>query len=211
MKRLVFGAWRFAAGFAVPSKARNLRRLRASGEKLGAFTVREATAADIPALTRLHVTTWNATYAPLLMKGPSYGVRERQWREAFAKNDAGWFCLVVERPDGELVAFAQGNRSDHPEFDGQLNNVYVLREYQRMGMGRRLLGHVARRFQNLGINSMWLFGDARNPSSRVWTALGAKKTDSDPGTGNYGWRDLTNLAALPDSAAGRTPTHPSAV
>jgi hypothetical protein len=61
MKRLVFGAWRFAAGFAVPSTARNLRRLRASGEQLSAFKVREATAADIPALTRLHVTTWNAT------------------------------------------------------------------------------------------------------------------------------------------------------
>jgi len=52
-----------------------------------AFKVREASAADIPALARLHVTTRNATYAPLLMKGPSYNVRERQWREAFAKND----------------------------------------------------------------------------------------------------------------------------
>jgi ribosomal protein S18 acetylase RimI-like enzyme len=145
------------------------------------------------------------------MKGPGYEVRERQWREAFAKHQAGWFCFVVERPDGQLVAFAQGNRSDHPEFAGQLNKIYVLREYQRMGIGRRLLGHVARRFCSLGVNSMWLFGDARNPSSRVWTALGARKTDSDPGTGNYGWRDLASLAALPDSAHASIPTHPSAV
>jgi GNAT superfamily N-acetyltransferase len=199
MKRIVVGAWRLLAGLAVPSKARNLRRLRARGEKPDVFRIREASTADIPALTRLHVTTWNATYAPLLMKGPSYDVRERQWREAFAKNEAGWFCFVVERPDGELVAFAQGNRSDHPEFGGQLNKIYVLRDYQRMGIGRRLLGHVARRFRSRGINAMWLFGDARNPSSRVWRALGATKTDSDPGTGNYGWRDLANLAALPDS------------
>jgi GNAT superfamily N-acetyltransferase len=211
MRRIVFGAWRFAAGLAIPSKARNLRRLRAHGEEPDAFKVREASAADIPALARLHVTTWNATYAPLLMKGPSYHVRERQWREAFAKNEAGWFCFVVERPDGELIAFAQGNRSDHPEFGGQLNKVYVLRDYQRMGIGRRLLGHTARRFRNLGVNSMWLFGDARNPSSRVWTALGATKTDSHPGTGNYGWRDLANLAALPDSADAPPPAQPSAV
>jgi GNAT superfamily N-acetyltransferase len=211
MKRLIFGAWRFAAGFAVPSKARNQRRLRARGERPDVFQVREASAADIPALARLHVTTWNATYAPLLMKGPSYDIRERQWRDAFAKKEAGWFCFVVERPDGELVAFAQGNRSDHPEFDGQLNKIYVLRNYQRMGIGRRLLGHVARRFRTLGVNSMWLFGDARNPSSRVWTALGATKTDSDPGTGNYGWHDLVNLAALPDSADAPMPMRPSAV
>ena len=210
MKRIVFGAWRFAAGLARPSKARNLRQLRARGEKPDAFKIREASAADIPALSRLHVTTWNATYAPFLMKGPSYNVRERQWREAFAKNEAGWFCFVVERPDGELVAFAQGNRSDHPEFGGQLNKIYVLRDYQRMGIGRRLLGQVARRFRSLDVNAMWLLGDARNPSSRVWTALGATKTDSDPGTGNYGWRDLASLAALADTDV-RTPVQSSAV
>jgi GNAT superfamily N-acetyltransferase len=133
------------------------------------------------------------------MKGPGYSVRERQWREAFAKNEVGWFCFIVERPDGELVAFAQGSRSDHPEFGGELNKIYVLRDYQRVGIGRRLLGHVARRFRDSGVNSMWLFGDARNPSSRVWTTLGATKTDPDPGTGNYGWRDLSELAALRDS------------
>jgi ribosomal protein S18 acetylase RimI-like enzyme len=211
MKRIVVGAWRLAANLAVPSKARNLRRLRERGENASAFRIREATVADVPALTRLHVTTWNATYAPLLMKGPRYEVRERQWREAFGKTQTEWFCFVVERPDGELVAFAQGNRSDHPEFAGQLNKIYVLREYQRLGIGRRLLGHVARRFRSLGMNSMWLFGDARNSSSRVWTALGARKTDPDPGTGNYGWHDLATLAALQDSAEAGTGPHPSAV
>lgn len=199
MKRMAVGAWRFAAGLAVPSKGRNRSRVRSRGERPDVFRIRDASAADIPALARLHVTTWNATYAPLLMKGPGADVRERQWRDAFAKHESAWFCLVVERTDGELVAFAQCNRSDHPEFAGQLNKIYVLREYQRLGIGRRLLGHVARRFRSLGINSMWLFGDARNPSSRVWKALGATKTDPDPGTGNYGWHDLEGLAELADS------------
>ena len=208
MKRVVFAAWRFVAGLAAPSKARNLRRLRARGEELDAFKIREANANDIPALTRLHVTAWNATYAPLLMKGPSYNVRERQWREAFAKNEAGWFCFVVERPDGELVAFAQGSRSDHPEFGGLLDKIYALRDYQHVGIGRRLLGTVARRFRSGGVNSMWLFGDARNPSNRIWIRLGAKKIDSDPGTGNYGWHDLAKLAALPDSTASTPPAQP---
>ena len=171
----------------------------ARGEDPDAFRIREASATDVPALTWLHVTTWNATYAPLLMKGPSYNVRERQWREVFAKKENGWFCFVVERPDGELVAFAQGRRSDHPEFGGQLDKIYVLRDYQHMGIGRRLLAEVARRFRSVGVNSMWLFGDARNPSSRVWIRLGARKIDSDPGTGNYGWHDLAKLAAFPDS------------
>lgn len=158
------------------------------------LTIREATAADVPALAQLHVTTWNATYATMLMKGPSVEVRERQWREAFANPDGSWFCFVVENARGELVGFAKGQRSDHPEYGGELNKIYLLREYQGMGLGRRLVGRVARRFLEQGITSMWLFGDARNPSSAVWRALGAVKTDDDPGNGNYGWKDLEALA-----------------
>jgi GNAT superfamily N-acetyltransferase len=196
MKGVVLATWRFLAGLNRPSKIANARRLRKRGETLASFSIRDATAADIPALARLHVITWNATYAPLLLKGPSYEVRKQQWLDTFSKNDGNWFCLVVERPDGELVGFAKGNKCDHPEFTGELNKIYVLREYQRLGLGRRLLGSVANRFLSQGINSMWLFGDARNPSWRVWTALGAEKTDDDPGNGNYGWRDLRKLRAL---------------
>lgn len=187
-----------AAGLARPSSAGNLRRLKGRGESPATFPIREATVADIPALARLHVKTWNATHAPLLVRGPGYTIRERQWEEAFARNDPGWLCLVVERPDGELIGFAQANKSDHPLFAGQLNQIYLLREYQRVGLGKRLIGRIARRFLSLGINSMWLFGDVRNPSRQAWIALGAEKTDSDPGTGNYGWRDLESLAALPE-------------
>ena len=198
MKSALLHAWEAVAALTRPSKRRNLQRLQARGEGLQSLRIREASAEDIPALAALHVVTWNATYAPLLMRGPSYAVRERQWREAFARGDGGWFCFVVERADGELVGFAQGNRSDNPEYDGELNKIYLLAEYQRLGLGRRLVGYVARRFMSEGISSMWLYGDARNPSGRAWKALGAEKTDADPGNGNYGWRDLTELARIPE-------------
>jgi L-amino acid N-acyltransferase YncA len=199
VNRAVVGVWRFLAGLSRPSRSANARRLRRRGEAVASLIIREATAADVPALARLHVETWNATYAPLLMKGPDYALRERQWREAFGENDRSWFCLVVQRPDGRLVGFAKGGRSDHPAYGGELSKIYLLREYQGMGLGRRLLGHVARRFLSQGIHSMWLCGDACHPSARAWTALGAEKTDGDPGNGNYGWRDLRALAAAPDA------------
>src|SRR5262245_50365542 len=98
MKRVLFGAWRVAAGLARPSSAGNLRRLRARHESLETLVIREANVSDIPLLARLHVTTWNATHAPLLLKGPGVSIREQQWREAFARNDPSWFCFVVQRP-----------------------------------------------------------------------------------------------------------------
>lgn len=198
MKRLINAVWRTLIGFTRPTGRANLRRLGRRGESLASLRIREVTAADLPALARLHVATWNATYAPMGSKGPDAKVRERQWREAFANNDPDWFCFVVERADGELVGFAQANRSDNPEFEGELRRIHLLRDYQRIGLGRRLVGRVARRFLSRGITSMWLFGDARNPSSGAWKALGAEKCDDDPGSGNYGWRDITPLARFPE-------------
>lgn len=198
MKRLINAAWRAYAGLRRPSKRGNLRRLRARGETVNSLRIREATAADVPALARLHVTTWNATYAPFGLRGPSVEVRERQWREAFARGDPDWFCLVVERSDGEMVGYAQANRSDDPAYGGELRRIHLLRDYQRLGLGSRLVGHVARRFLGRGIGSMWLSGDARNPSRRAWIALGAEKRDDDPGSGDFGWRDITPLTRFPE-------------
>jgi len=195
VKAAIVAIWRAMGVLLRPSKSANARRLRERGETAASLRIREAVATDIPALAQLHVATWNATYSPMLMNGPPVAVRERQWREAFATQDGSWFCFVVVDSRGELVGFAKGRRSDLPEYAGELNKIYLLREYQRMGLGRRLVGHVARRFLSQGITSMWLYGDARNPSSLVWRALGAVKTDADPGSGNYGWRDLHQLAA----------------
>ncbi len=162
-----------------------------------ALRIREANTDDISALAKLHVETWNATYAPYDMKGPAVATRAVQWREGFARAPR-WFCYVVERSDGALVGFAQANPSDNQEFEGELGKIYLLEEYQRQGLGRRLLGYVARRFLELGINSMWLYGDARNPSCHAWLAMGAFKLDENPQVGNYGWKDLRELAAAPE-------------
>ena len=179
-----------------PTGADNARRLAERGESVESLVIRDATPADIPALAELHVRTWNATYAPFRANGPPVALRERQWRDAFAKDDGSWFCLVVENAGRELIGFAKATRSDNPEYGGELSKIYLLGEYQRLGIGRRLIGHVARRFLSQGITSMWLCGDARNPSTMAWLALGAVKTDDDPGNGNYGWHDLRRLAEI---------------
>ena len=70
------------------------------------FLIRYATADDVPALARLHVTTFIETHGG---RGPTCEVREWQWREAFATPDGRWFCFVIERKDGGLVGFARSH------------------------------------------------------------------------------------------------------
>jgi len=166
------------------------------------FVIREAVEAEIPALARLHVATWNQTY-PGVPSPPSVALRERQWREAFAAADGSWFfCYVVEAPDGELAGFAKGIRYTEPEppgYDGELSKIYVLRAYHGLGMGRRLLGRVARRFLEQGITSMLVFGEDGNRSCSFYAAMGGEKlraADGTPAACNYGWRDLRVLASI---------------
>lgn len=200
MKDAINAALRSLWNLRRPSKARNSRLLRARGETAASLVIRDATSLDIPALARLHVRTWNATHG-WRPNGPTYQLRERQWRDAFSHVDGSWFCLVIQSASGELVGFAKGVRykqSDPPDFAGELNKIYLLREYQRQGLGRRLVGHVARRFLSQGIRSMVLFGDARNPSCRFWDALGGERLHAPGGRfhGGYSWRDLQHLASM---------------
>jgi ribosomal protein S18 acetylase RimI-like enzyme len=185
--------WR---GLRRPGKVANLRRLRERGETTASLIFRDASADDIPALAVLHAKTWSATY-PGVRYPPTAELRERQWREAFAKADRSWFCIVIENTKGELVGFAKGIMQSNDT--GDLNKIYLLGEYQRLGLGRRLVGHVARRFLSSGISSMSLSADAANPSCLFYFALGAVNPRDETGRVHRGWfvwRDLEELAAI---------------
>ena len=161
------------------------------------FRIREATADDIPALARLHVQTFNETHRGGRDGGPSFELRERQWRNAFAVTDGRSFCVLVEDDTHELVGFANGtpHGGGVPGFAGELNKIYVLRRAQRQGVGRLLLCAVADRFVRQGVTSMLLFGEAANPSNGFYEFFGAERLLSEAGEfhGGYGWRDLQTL------------------
>src|SRR5947207_12113698 len=123
MKTAIILAVRFMRGLARPSKRTNTRRLRERGETVSSLLVREASSADVPALARLHVKTFNETHVGPFGKGPTYAMRERQWRDAFEAGNANCFCFVVVNQRSELVGFAKGvpySHGDDPEFSGEL-------------------------------------------------------------------------------------------
>jgi ribosomal protein S18 acetylase RimI-like enzyme len=163
------------------------------------FHIRDAREDDVPALARLHVQTFHETHCGGRAEGPSLGLRENQWRKAFAVNDGSWFCFVVEDDNGKMVGFAKGTPHDGAVsgFAGELNKIYVLRHFHRRGIGRLLLCSVARRFIEKGVTSMLLFGEAANPSNGFYEVFGAERLYSRSGEfhGGYGWRDLHRLVA----------------
>ena len=139
------------------------------------FKIREATSDDTSALAALHVTTFNETHGSF--NAPTFETRKWQWQKAFQDKDDSWFCFVMEKEDAGLIGFAKGqlyNHINYTEFQGELNKIYLLRKYHKLGLGRRLVCKVANEFIQRGINSMLLFGDANNPSNNFMNKCAVK-------------------------------------
>jgi L-amino acid N-acyltransferase YncA len=180
---------------ARPKGADNARKLRERGERLESIVFRDATPADIPALAELHVTTWNATYNTT--RGPTVATRAWQWAQVFERNDPRGFVLVLEDATGRLIGFAWGKPHQGFEgFAGVLSKIYLRWEYHGLGLGRRMMGHIARRFMERGIDSFCLFAELSNPTLGFYDRMGGERLLDDRGRfgGAYGWRDVRALA-----------------
>lgn len=199
MKNFINSIRRFLNSLRRPSTRTNLRKLHERGETRDSFTFRDAREADIPELGKLHAITWAQTYSA---KNPNIQLRQYQWRKAFdEENDGTWFCILVVNKKQDLVGFAKGKiykDNDSSELRGDLNKIYLLNDYQRLGLGTKLIGHVARRFLSIGVNDMVLFGVPQNPSCAFHEAMGGERLYSEKGAfdGCYCWKDLKKLAAL---------------
>lgn len=199
MKNLITSIQRFLNGLKRPSKQTNMRKLQESGESLDSFTFRDATENDIPELGKLHALTWAETYNA---KNPNIQLRQYQWQKAFKEeNDGSWFCILVVNKRNELIGFAKGkiNKDEHSaQLHGDLNKIYLLNDYQRIGLGKKLFGIVVQRFLSKGVNDMDLYGMPQNPSCAFHEAMGGERLYSEKGTfdGCYRWRDLKKLSTV---------------
>lgn len=196
-KNFITSFQRFLNGLKRPSKNTNLKKLVERGETLDSFTFREATIADIAALGRLHAITWAETYNA---SNPNIQLRQYQWHKAFnEENDGSWFCLVIADKNNELVGFAKGKiykDENSSGLHGDLNKIYLLKDYQRLGLGKKLFGLVVQTFLNKGVNDMILFGTPQNPSCFFHEAMGGERLYSEKGNfdGGYRWPDLKKIA-----------------
>jgi len=191
VKPLVADVQRRIIGLSRPTGAVNARRLAERGETLDTIVMRDAVAADTPALAALHVTLWNRTYR---MRGPSVATRLAQWNRLFSEGDLREFVLVLEDRERRIIGFARGGPHDGP-FDGELNKIYLRWEYHGLGLGRRMMAEAARRFLDRGMRSFILFAERSNPTIGFYDRLGGERLRDGRGQfhGAYAWRDARTL------------------
>ena len=140
--------------------------------------VRPARPADAHRIARVHIDAWKSTYRGIVpdevLDGRSYEARERSVFQVLANPESDSFYHVAEADSGEIAGFAWAGpeRSGGTEFASELYPVYILKDHQRIGIGRRLVSFVARDPNRRGLRSMLVWVLSRNPSRPFYERLG---------------------------------------
>ena len=142
------------------------------------------------------------------LAGLSYPDRESRWNKILTTDQPATSYFVAETDVSEIVGFASGGpeREGNQTYRGEIYAIYVLKEYQGQGIGRRLVSAVAQRLLVNGLGSMlaWVLTD-NQPACRFYESLGGeqvgrKKTTiggTDLEEVAYGWRDIARLKLEP--------------
>ena len=168
--------------------------------------VRLARAEDAAAIARVHVETWQSTYAGMIPD--DYLVRlgslleRKPWHVALAPTVRE--TTLVADVDGAVVGFASfgparraGLRLDQ-RFDGEIYMLYVLPEYQGRGLGGTLLRRSFRALDARGCSGVILWVLEANPSRFFYERMAggriARRTERFAGADlaelAYGWHEL---------------------
>ena len=166
--------------------------------------VRQAYPSDAPAIARIHVETWRATYAGLLPDRVLAGMREQNhrasWSNLLMGQRGGELALVAEEDKVGVVGFVSAGRTRGPleRYDGEVYTLYVAPDFQNRGVGTRLLEGAFQRLDERELRSAMLWVLARNPSRFFYETMGgaAVATRKERLWGvvvreiAYGWPDL---------------------
>ena len=176
--------------------------------------IRPALPADAATIAAVRVDAWRTTYRGMIpdayLAGMTVEDSTAHWGKILsaAPNTTNTFVATV---DEAVVGFAAGLMLEEPRFglNAELSAVYIVRDAQRSGIGRRLVAAVAAAQRSHGANGLVVWVIAGNkPARAFYENLGAELLVEQPFTwdgmdlveAGYGFRDLPALIA-----AGRVP------
>ncbi len=183
--------------------------------------IRPATPSDAPAIARVHVDSWRTSYDGIvpqeILSGLSYGDRQALWDDILASSRPDRCCFVAETERAQVVGFVCGGlgTASSEAYKGEIYSIYLLQDFQRLGLGRRLFLAACESLLQAGVDSMLLWVFEENHASRqFYEALGGKLVDRKELNIDgvnlievaYGWKNIASLccngdrSAAPDSA-----------
>lgn len=129
-------------------------------------------------MAQVRVEAWRQTYRGLLpspyLDSLSCLESEDLWRNRLKAGDRQGCTLVFENESGMVSGFVVGgpDRSDNPLYHGEIYALYLLKEYQRKGIGRQLVQAMVHWLLEHDLDSMLIWVLEHNPARKFYEALG---------------------------------------
>jgi len=168
------------------------------------MVIRPSKKTDVSAMSRIYVQTWRDAYLSVLPYDYLFEMSAPRHEQLFVNelNENRLISFVAEDA-GRVIGFITGGfeRNGNNVYKGEIYTLYVLKNFQRRGVGGNLLKTLARQFDRFGIYSMLVRVLKGNPYKRFYIKLNGTyiRRERQPFSGEtlevevYGWLDTTLL------------------
>lgn len=184
--------------------------------KIKEIQLRRATVADAEAIAAIRIEGWRTTYRGMIpdsyLAEMDMNENVLHWRTILqalpVKEDS--LCVYVAVSEDEIVGFVSAMKLPEPKLDkdSEINAIYIRPQWQRCGIGKRMLHKAARSLQAMGCTScvIWVI-DGNSQARNFYEELGGEilieqdfSWDGlDLTEVGYGWSDLNVMMASADA------------
>ncbi len=146
------------------------------------MNIRKAKSQDAQDIGKVHVDSWRTTYKGILpddfLNNLSYEQRTELWKKNIS--DATNYVLVAENVQNEIIGFATGGtrKTNSVPNATDLTSIYLLEEYQGMGIGKQLLKELFTYFKQRGYEKVFVEVLAENKTRNFYEYYGAQYVDN---------------------------------
>ncbi|MDY0405569.1 GNAT family N-acetyltransferase [Virgibacillus sp. 179-BFC.A HS] len=145
--------------------------------------IRPAEENDAAGIAKVHVDSWRTTYKGIvpdtyLFETLTYESRLKNWQGNLSQGHV----FVAEDEQQGIVGFANGGKErsgKYPKHEGELYAIYILKDFQKKDIGRKLTERVVHHLVDNGIQSMLVWVLQENPSRYFYEKIGGTCVDAE--------------------------------
>jgi GNAT superfamily N-acetyltransferase len=145
------------------------------------ITFRRATVADSLAVAQVHVQSWRESFRGIVPQSFLDAMSLEKRRQAFRTGFAADFyrMFLAETAKTGVIGFADFGKARETEraYETELYAIYLLRDFQRQGIGGKLFALGVESLVADGMNSMYLLTLELSPYKSFYEKMGGRVVD----------------------------------
>ncbi|APH05644.1 GNAT family N-acetyltransferase [Bacillus weihaiensis] len=132
--------------------------------------IRSAQLKDVEAISDVHIKSWKQTYTEIVPEKYLSTLSIEEKRQLWTRVIPNGGVYVVQDDHGDVIGFASGGKErtgTYEKYEGELYAIYLLKQYQGRGIGKKLFQVVVNDLKTKEIQSLVVWVIAEN-SSRLF-------------------------------------------